>query len=62
MTCNTPKKDDSAGKCCGRGCHGKDDFRDASTAKPDPAPQTPPEAPKDSGCCKPANDTPCCKP
>ncbi len=65
MSCNTPKKDDSAEKGCGGGCHGKDSFEKACTKKADPAPQTPAETPKNSGCCGdggPAKGSPCCKP
>lgn len=65
MTCNTPKKDDTAaGKCCGRGCHGKADFQDASTPKPDAAPQTPVETPPPApgGCCGSDKTGPDCAP
>lgn len=64
MTCTTPKKDDAAaGKCCGRGCHGKD-FKDASTPKPDAAPQIPAETtpPASDGGCGPDKTGPDCTP
>jgi hypothetical protein len=54
MGCNTPKNDTPPEKvCCGRGCHGKDAFKEAGSPKPDTpaqAPESPACAPKDSGC------------